>query len=423
MSNSGSDYTAMDAVKRSKLDAALEHSKSRLSAEHAERSAQRRARYAEDARMQARIRDLMFGDQLRSKEVELKQLAEDRRKLIEGRPKLVRRPLLTKGLPIQPSPATPFTYARTPPYDFTWTSGSGQGTETATTDGFIDLFVQGLGDERSVAGAIGFWFQAAAQVLPCGALPPASAFLTSGRKGQRFMLPTITGTHGSWCGACPRTPGSLRAAIKHRPGRTTSAGMNRITIATLVPKRLRSCFSMSSRMVGTSAGSIARPMSMRIMASRAFPIQRSVCTLHWRLCLSHEPPNESPAAAFLRDLAAARKIGKRVRLYSRPGTISHIAFLSLSRRSRSYAHNPASSMGKPSRVVLTAARISIAFATGIMTKVSSLCFRPDRARRRRLAPRASHGPQDNAGAFLASGLRLNEHLDEENGPLERVPLS
>jgi hypothetical protein len=118
MSNSPSNYTPIDALEQSKLDEALEQSKSRLAADHAERCAQRRARYAEDARMQDRVRDLMFGQQIRSKEVELKQLAEDRRKLIEGRPKLVRRPLLTKGLPIQPSPATPFTYGRFPPYDF-----------------------------------------------------------------------------------------------------------------------------------------------------------------------------------------------------------------------------------------------------------------------------------------------------------------
>jgi hypothetical protein len=172
MSNSPSSYPPIDALERSKLDAALEQSKSRLSAEQAQRSAQRRARYAEDARIQERARELVFGDQLRSKEVELKQLAEDRRKLIEGRPTLVRRPLLTKGL-LQPSPTTPFTYGRFPPYDFTWTSGSGQGTETATTDGFIDLFVQGLGDERRVGAAIGFWFQAAAQS------PPVRRFGTS----------------------------------------------------------------------------------------------------------------------------------------------------------------------------------------------------------------------------------------------------
>jgi hypothetical protein len=173
MSNSPSNYTPIDALEQSKLDEALEQSKSRLAADHVERSAQRRARYAEDARMQDRVRDLMFGQQLRSKEAELKQLAEDRRKLIEGRPKLVGRPLLTKGLPIQPSPAIPFTYGGFPPYDFTWTSGSGQGTESATTDGFIDLFVQGLGDERSVAGAIGVWFQAAAES------PPVRRFSTS----------------------------------------------------------------------------------------------------------------------------------------------------------------------------------------------------------------------------------------------------
>jgi hypothetical protein len=64
--------------------------------------------------------------------------------MIEGRPKFARRPLLTKGLPIAPSPTMPFTFAKPPPYDFTWTSGSGQGTETASTDGPIELSTQSL---------------------------------------------------------------------------------------------------------------------------------------------------------------------------------------------------------------------------------------------------------------------------------------
>jgi hypothetical protein len=150
-----------------KDDAALEQSNaleqciSRLQADHAERSAQRRARYAEDARIQDRARDLMFGSHLRSNAVELRQLAEDRRKLIEGRPKLVQRPLLMEGLPIRRAPAdTERWFGKTPPYDFTWTSGSGQGGESATTGGNIDLNTQSLGGEKSVGGGIGFWFSA-----------------------------------------------------------------------------------------------------------------------------------------------------------------------------------------------------------------------------------------------------------------------
>ena len=54
----------------------------------------------------------------------------------------------------------PFTFAKPPPYDFTWTSGSGQGTETASTDGPIDLSTQALGGEASVGAGIGFWFPA-----------------------------------------------------------------------------------------------------------------------------------------------------------------------------------------------------------------------------------------------------------------------
>jgi hypothetical protein len=158
MTNAPSQYAPNDAALEEAKLKALQQSISQLQADHAQQSAQRRAQYAEDARIQDRFRDLMFGH-LRSKEAELKQLAEDRRRLIEGRPKLVRRPLLTKGLPIEPSSATPNAFGRPPPYDFTWTSGSGQGTETASTDGPIDLYTQSLGwGEQSVGAGIGFWF-------------------------------------------------------------------------------------------------------------------------------------------------------------------------------------------------------------------------------------------------------------------------
>jgi hypothetical protein len=162
MSNSPSQYAPNDAALEHSKAKALEQSISRLQADHAERSAERRARNAEDARIQDRVRDLMFGH-LRSKEVELKQLAEDRRRLIEGRaPKLVRR-LSMEGLPIRRSPddMAPRSLGRVPPYDFTWTSGSGQGGESATTDGNIELNTQAFG-EKSVGGGIGFWFPAAA---------------------------------------------------------------------------------------------------------------------------------------------------------------------------------------------------------------------------------------------------------------------
>ena len=151
MNNSPSHYAPNDAaLEESKLKA-LEQSISRLEADHAERSAQRRARYAEDARIQGRFRDLMFGH-LRSKDVELKQLAEDRRRLIEGRPKLVRRPSM-EGLSLRRSPddaVKPLSFARVPPYDFTW------GGASASTGGDITLSVQSLGNgERSVGGGIG----------------------------------------------------------------------------------------------------------------------------------------------------------------------------------------------------------------------------------------------------------------------------
>jgi hypothetical protein len=166
MSNSPSHHPPIEALEQSKIEA-LEQSKSRLQADHAERSAERRARFAEDARIQDRAREVMFG-QLRSKDVELKQLAEDRRRLIERRSKLVRRPLLTKGKP----PIRRFSafFGKVPPYDFTWTSASAPSYATATTDGDIELAVQSFGGEQSAAGGIGFWFSSDA----------------AGNPGQRF---------------------------------------------------------------------------------------------------------------------------------------------------------------------------------------------------------------------------------------------
>jgi hypothetical protein len=55
----------------------------------------------------------------------------------------------------------PMSFGKVPPYDFTWTSGSGQGDESATTDGYIELKTQSIGSgEQSVGGGIGFWFPA-----------------------------------------------------------------------------------------------------------------------------------------------------------------------------------------------------------------------------------------------------------------------
>jgi hypothetical protein len=166
MSKPPSQYAPNDAALEHSKAKTLEQSISRLQADHAERSAEQRARHAEDARIQDRVRDLMFGH-LRSKEVELKQLAEDRRRLIEGRPpKLVRR-LSMEGLAprtfgkVPSEDMAPRTFGKVPPYDFTWTSGSGQGGESATTEGNIELNAQAFG-EKSVGGGIGFWFPAAA---------------------------------------------------------------------------------------------------------------------------------------------------------------------------------------------------------------------------------------------------------------------
>jgi hypothetical protein len=109
MSKPPSQYAPNDAALEHSKAKTLEQSISRLQADHAERSAEQRARHAEDARIQDRVRDLMFGH-LRSKEVELKQLAEDRRRLIEGRPpKLVRR-LSMEGL-------APRTFGKVPSED------------------------------------------------------------------------------------------------------------------------------------------------------------------------------------------------------------------------------------------------------------------------------------------------------------------
>ncbi len=159
MSNSTSQHSPIEGLEQLKSEA-LEQMTLQVQADHAERSAQRRAQHAEDARLQDRFRDILFGH-LSSKEVELKQLAEDQRRLIEERAKLVRRPLLMKGkLPMPRSPVNMASVLKVAPFDFTWTSMSGQGSESANKDtGVYNLAVQSIGSgPQSVGAGIGFWF-------------------------------------------------------------------------------------------------------------------------------------------------------------------------------------------------------------------------------------------------------------------------
>jgi hypothetical protein len=135
---------------------AVEQSKSQLQAYRAERSAQRRAQYAEDARIQDKFRDLLLGP-LRSNQVELKQLAADQSRLIERRAKLVGRPLLSKrklGTPRSSADSV----TRGPPYDGTYAFGPGSESADQNT-GVYDIAVQSIGnDDQTVGAGIGFWF-------------------------------------------------------------------------------------------------------------------------------------------------------------------------------------------------------------------------------------------------------------------------
>ena len=116
MSKSPSQPSSIKALEQLKSEA-LEQSKLQLQAYYAERSAQRRAQYAEDARIQDKFRDLMLGE-LRSNEVGLKQLAADQSRLIERRAKPIRPPLLPKGKrPMPRSLADTASVTRGPPYD------------------------------------------------------------------------------------------------------------------------------------------------------------------------------------------------------------------------------------------------------------------------------------------------------------------
>jgi hypothetical protein len=168
MSESPSQSSSIEALEQSKSKA-LEQSISQLQAYHAERSAQRRAQYAEDARMQDKFRDLLLG-QLRSNEVELKQLAADQHRFIERRAELIGRPLLAKGkLPIPRFPADTASVTKGAPYDQAYTLPGGQGkVESADINtGTYDLRVQSIGNgDQAVGAGIGFWFSSDAAGNP-----------------------------------------------------------------------------------------------------------------------------------------------------------------------------------------------------------------------------------------------------------------
>jgi hypothetical protein len=157
MSKSPSERSSIEGLGHLK-DQALEQSKSQLQAYYEKRSALRCARYAEDARTQDKFRDLLLG-QLRSNEVELKQLAADQSKLIERRAKLIARPLLTKGKrPTPRSPADTASVTRGPPYDGTYAFGPGVANADQNT-GAYDLQIQSIGNgDQAVGAGIGFWF-------------------------------------------------------------------------------------------------------------------------------------------------------------------------------------------------------------------------------------------------------------------------
>jgi hypothetical protein len=160
MSKSPSEPSSTKSLEQLKSEA-VEQSIAQLQAYLAERNAQRRAQYAEDARIQDKFRDLLFG-QLRSNEAALKQLAADQSRLIESRSKIIRRPMLATKKP--PMPLSPKNAAaaffKVPPYDSTWTSNSGQGTESADKNtGVYDLPVPSPGNGPQTVGAgVGFWY-------------------------------------------------------------------------------------------------------------------------------------------------------------------------------------------------------------------------------------------------------------------------
>lgn len=147
----------MSAEEQAQRAAAVEQSKAQSLAVHAQRSALRRAQFAEDARIDDRFRDMMFGH-LSPDDPKVKQAAAERRRLIEARTKLSFAP--TQILPPASAPVTPAdTNARNPPFDETYVT-HGQGTETADKNsGVYELRVQSIGNGHQTVGAgIGFWF-------------------------------------------------------------------------------------------------------------------------------------------------------------------------------------------------------------------------------------------------------------------------
>jgi hypothetical protein len=105
--------------------AAVEQSTAQSLADHAARSALRRAQFAEDARIDDRFRDMMFGH-LSPDDPKVKQAATERRRLIEARTKLGFAPTQTLP-PASPPPTTAASITRNPPFDEIYVT-HGQGT-------------------------------------------------------------------------------------------------------------------------------------------------------------------------------------------------------------------------------------------------------------------------------------------------------
>lgn len=139
----------------------VEHVKSLIAAHVLEQVRHRQAYRAEFAKIEEQKRKLLLGV-LGPREAELKALAAQRRELREARAK---RGLHLRGQDVRPlsglhTADSSSIIIKAPPYDFSWTSGSGQGSEGADQNaGTYQLAVQSFGNgELSVAAGIGFWF-------------------------------------------------------------------------------------------------------------------------------------------------------------------------------------------------------------------------------------------------------------------------
>jgi hypothetical protein len=139
----------------------LDRARHLLSAEFTERNRRIEARRQELARIDRQRRDLIL-EPLRPHQAALMRLAEATRDLLGTRERHVARRkavqlagtrdarvTLPSGLVIQ-----------TPPFDFAWTSGSGQGSEAADAgNASYSLAVQSFGEgSRNVAAGVGYWF-------------------------------------------------------------------------------------------------------------------------------------------------------------------------------------------------------------------------------------------------------------------------